>query len=354
MLDKKDAQWWTLEVQKHPESAADLVRMLADRLAFLDKQNEELRGELITLRRKQRGGDTDVSVLQQRIKELEAALRQNDTEQRLLIYASDRIEANITLSTAHEDGIGRELPGDVAMLRCGSGSAAKLVVVTAESQVFNVLLSDLPSADDGPAMLGNPRNIAAILDQSVFEHHRFLALLSRSGYVYSLIAGTLSQALKRGDKLIRNLVPDDPIVAAVPSYNADLFALSQKGRWTRFIEKAIAGTGSPVMELPKGDALISLIALSTEGALTFLTTDGKLFVRPSADFATRKAPGTFSGMVVKGQSFLGVSAADDLLILTRRGKLIKVRVEELPFRAQTESGVQLPGLAADDSILAWA
>src|SRR2546430_9819220 len=99
MLDKKDVQWWVLEAQKHPDAATDLIRMLADRLAFLDKQNEELRGELITLRRKQRGEapDSEVSALRQRVQELETALRQNGVGRRLLIYAADRVEANLPL-----------------------------------------------------------------------------------------------------------------------------------------------------------------------------------------------------------------------------------------------------------------
>src|SRR5450432_2074768 len=111
MLDKRDAQWWIVEVQKHPESAQDLVRMLADRLDMLDKQNEELRGDLIAMRRKQHNnGAADLETLQQRIHELEAALRDGETDQRLLIYAHNRIEANLSLNLAQKDGISRELP----------------------------------------------------------------------------------------------------------------------------------------------------------------------------------------------------------------------------------------------------
>src|SRR5664279_4652327 len=112
MLDKKDAQWWILEAEKHPEAATDLIRMLADRLAFLDKQNEELRGEMVTLRRKQRGNSSvDVDALQQRIQELEEALRAGKSGQRLLVYARDRIEINRAL--AKTQSIERELSDDV-------------------------------------------------------------------------------------------------------------------------------------------------------------------------------------------------------------------------------------------------
>jgi hypothetical protein len=352
MLDKKDAQWWVLEAEKHPESAVDLIKMLADRLAFMDRQNEELRGELMTQRRKQRGdaAPAEVAALQQRVQELERALRQNGVGQRLLVYAADRIEANLPVDGAQN--LDRELPGDVALLLCDV--AARLLIVTTESQAFSLSVGDLPIPDNGPALFGNPRNIAAILDQSAFERCRFLTLLSRSGYVYSVLAGTVSQIARRQDKLIRNLIPGDPISAAIPSYNADLFAVSQKGRWTRFPEKSIAGAGSLVMELPKGDELAGVIPLSGDSNLTFLTADGRLLVYPSAELATRKAPGASAGMLYKGQSILGMTTGSELVILSRLGKLLTVDVKQLPYKAQTDVGAPVPGLSAGDSVLAFA
>src|SRR5258706_11604904 len=106
MLDKKDVQWWVLEAQKHPESATDLIRMLADRLVLLDKQNEELRGELIALRRNQRNqnADGDVTTLRQRIIELETALSKGRAELNVLVYGPDRIEVKAPFDDALKDG----------------------------------------------------------------------------------------------------------------------------------------------------------------------------------------------------------------------------------------------------------
>jgi DNA gyrase/topoisomerase IV subunit A len=351
MLDRKDAQWWILEAEKHPESAPDLIRTLAERLVFLDKQNEELRSELVTLRRKQRGGAGDVDALQQRIQELESALRAGRVEQRLLVYAQDRIEYSGSLGVAQTEGIGRELPDDLTLLVCDS--LAKLLIITTESQTFSLSFADLPVPEGQPAMLGNPRNVAAILDQAVFERCRFLTLLSRSGYVYSLLAGTVNQVSKRQDRLIRNLIPDDPIVAAIPSHNGDLVAISQKGRWTRFPEKSIAGSGSLAMELPKGDTLAGVVSLSRETTLTIITTDGKLFVRPTQELKARRGPGASAGMLLKGETIFGVSASDDITFLTRCGNVLSVMPPDLPYKAQTDAGAPLPGLTADDSLLAY-
>src|SRR5687768_401072 len=134
MLDRKDAEWWVHEAQNHPEAAIDLIRLLADRLAFLDKQNEELRGELITLRRRQQAhGDTEA--LRQRIRELEVVLQQGNVgtqAQQLLLYKHDSIEFSGQIEGTAT--IGRNLDMSVKALTCHP--QARLLIITEESQVF--------------------------------------------------------------------------------------------------------------------------------------------------------------------------------------------------------------------------
>jgi hypothetical protein len=355
MLDKKDAAWWMQEAQKHPESAVDLIRTLADRLSFLDKQNEELRGDLITLRRQKVGASAathpDVTALQKRIQELEKALNGTGVDQRVLLYARERIEANQPLDAVRENGFGRTLPIDLSLLITRPG--ANLLIITEDARAFSVTSGDLPVPTDAPAVLGNPNNIAVILDAVNFDGCRFLSVLTSRGYVYSLLLGTVMQAAKKGDKLIRNLIPDDPVVAAVPSHNADIFAISQKGRWTRFPEKSISGVGSAAMELPKGDIVAAITSLSEDTNLCFLTSEGKLFVRNTNGLATKRGPGASSGLLFKGVTVFGVTNRPDLTILTRRGKLLEVKVSTLAHRAQTDTGTPIPNLAADDAPLSF-
>lgn len=356
MLDKKDAAWWMQEAQKHPDSAVDLIRTLADRLSFLDKQNEELRAELITLRRQRIGASNvthpEVSALQKRIQELESALTGTGVEQRVILYARERIEANQPLDQVRENGFGRTLPIDLSLLVTKPG--ANLLIITEDARAFSLTVGDLPVPTDAPASLGNPDNICAILDVASFENCRFLAVLTSRGYVYSLLMGTVMQAAKKGDKLIRNLIPDDPVVAVIPSHNADLFAISQKGRWTRFPEKSISGVGSAAMELPKGDIVAAIASLPEETTLCFLTSEGKLFLRNTSSLPNKRGPGASSGVLLKGVTVFGVTSHPDLTILTRRGKLLDIKVSDLAYRAQTDTGTPIPGLAADDAPLSFA
>lgn len=354
MLDKKDVQWWVQEAQKHPEQAADIIRTLAERLSFLDKQNEELRAEVIALRRKQMAtsASAELTALQQRIAELEAALSGTGVDRRVIVYTPDRIEANAPLDSLHATGIGRPQRAGVNLLVTRPG--ANLVVITADSRAFAMTAGALPIPKDAAAPFGNPDNVAAIVDAAAFETCRFLTLLTQRGFVYSVLVGVVTQAARRGELLLRNLIPDDPITAALPSTNADILAVSQKGRWTRFPEKSIAGVGSPTMELPKGDALAAVLPLSGDPVLTLITTDGRLFVRPSSGLVSRRAPGAVSGVLLKGVDVVGLTAAQQAVVLTSAGKLVLIDADDLPYRAQTDTGVPLPGIDASDTVLAIA
>lgn len=342
MLDKKDAQWWILEAQKHPETAVDLIRTLAERLHFLDRQNEELRADLIALRRKGTSGDTtsQIETLQQRIQALEAALNSTATDRIALIYASNRIEANRAMTPLKQSGLGRPLATDARLLVARAGSS--LLIVTAEARAFHVALGALPAPKEAAMTLGNPNDIAAILDAAAVEASRFLTLLTQRGFVYSVLAGNVLPAAKKGDSILRNRIPDDPIIAATASYNADLVVISKKGRWIRFPEKAIAGVGSAALELAAGDLAVGIIGLRNEAQVSFLAEDGRIFVRPSAELTARRAPGATGSILVKGVTLLAVTAAEHFAVTTTQGRVLTVSVADLPHKAHTESGAGLP------------
>jgi DNA gyrase/topoisomerase IV subunit A len=354
MIDKKDAQWWVLEAQKNPDSAVDLIRMLADRLAFLDKQNEELRAEVINLKRKQRSVDGasngDDSALKARVRELESALQSGASGKHVIVYGRDRIELNtpISLDPDKVTAADHELTGLANVTTCGP--LAKLFILTDESQVFAVSLAKLPVPQDGPAVLGNPDNVIGIFDQAIFERYRFMALLSEKGYLYSILTASLNTVAKQQGKLLRSLIPGDPIVAAIPSYNADLFVLSKMGRWARLTERSIASTGSPAMQLPKGDSIAGVASLNQESDIVCLTVDGRWFVRNSKDL---KAGRSASGMLMRGQSFLGVGIGEDITVITQRGLVLTAKTSGLPAAAQTESGAAVKGLAAGDRVVSF-
>ncbi len=238
------------------------------------------------------------------------------------------------------------------MLLCSAG--ARLLAITAEARVFSVPLAGLPVPTGNAIAFDAPRDVVVLLDQAMFEQNRYLTLVSQKGYGYSVLAGSLNRAASRQEPLIRNLIPDDPIIMAVPSNNADLIALSRKGRWTRFAEKAIAATGSLIMELPKGDTLAAMTWIGTESDLIFVTAGRSLFLRSSGELVSRKTPGRSAGPLIRDQALLGVTPIRGLCLLTRRGNLLTVLPGQLTHRAQTDSGMSVPGLAEDNSIVAFS
>jgi DNA gyrase/topoisomerase IV subunit A len=353
--NKKDAQWWILEAQQHPERAADLIRILAERIAFLDRQNEELRGELIALRRKGSSSDsTQVQELQDQVSALESTLKQVGSVRQILAYSKGQILVNGSLDSAIQTGLPAwataSVTGAVVTV-----ATARLLAISSESRAFLIKRSDLPVPEESAVPVENPRDIVTYLDQSVFDECRYLVLVSQSGYVYSILAGVAMRAAQRQENLLRNLIPGAPIVAAIPSNNADVFAISRQGRWLRFPENAIAGSGSRVMELPKNDSVAGLTWLSDAHAyLFFVAADGRLFARETRDLPAKRAIGRSAGVLLTNVEVVAVGRGTDLIAITRHGKVIHQPLKQVNGRALTATGLQLSGTTPDDPIATTA
>jgi DNA gyrase/topoisomerase IV subunit A len=354
MLDKKDAQWWILEAQQHPEKAQDLIRLLADRLAFVDRQNEELRAELITLRRKGQSivANPEVGSLQRRVQELEQTLKQGGNGARhLLIYEKGRLIVSQGLNAAQDQGVGA-LTASSPLQMLIANASARLYAIGADSRIYTINYNELPAPTDHPITLDAPRDIIAFLDQAAFETQRYLVLVTQGGYAYSVLAATLGRLAGKQEKLIRNALPGDPVIAAFPTNNVDLLALSLRGRWIRIPEKALGGTGSQFFELPKNDRFATLTWISSETTLYFLSADGRLFKRPSSDLPARRVPGKAASALFGDREMVAVGSGTSALALASNGALIPIDLTQLPARAEGENGYALPELPSGGRILA--
>jgi DNA gyrase/topoisomerase IV subunit A len=354
MIEKKDIQWWVLEATKYPDRAPEFVRMLAERITELDRQNETLRADLIAIRRQtiENAASGDRAVLQRRITELEAQLAKAGAthrggQRRLMLYTQGHLHANIPYSQAEIDGF-PELPtAPPQLLMCNADS--RLIAINTDSRVFSVSVADLPTS---PTVIESPPNVVAYLDQGLFEVYRYLVLISQKGYAYSLIAGSISRLVTKQDKLIRNGLPDDPIIAAIHTNNTDLLAVSHRGRWLRIPEKALGGSGSLLMETPKGDYLTAVTRVDGSTQVYVLSRNGRLFSRRSVDLPAKKAAGRHAGVLTTDPELIGVGVGSELLVITRDGHLIKVALDAtLPARAESEAGYAIPG--AESGVLTY-
>jgi len=356
VIDTNDVQWWLLEAQQHPDTIPELIRLLAERIALLSRQNEELRGDLITARRKGNGAaSAEVQALQDRIMALEQISTNGGRPPgpRLLIYRPGQLIVSQPVDSIDESGVGAVEPG-VNMLI--ADESARLLAITDESRAFNVTLHDLPIPDKSPIPIDTPRGIIAFLDLATLERRRYLTLLSQRGYVYSILVGAVARMAAKQEPLIRNLIPDDPIVAAVASGGSDLLACSRLGRWARFPERTIAGAGSQVFTLAKGDALAGITALEAHMLVMVFTAEGEMFVRAAESITVGTAPGKATGTVSKGVVVLGVAAglpSQTLTILTRHGDVITLPIDRLPYRARSEDSIPIPTLHPGDAVAAF-
>lgn len=224
----------------------------------------------------------------------------------------------------------------------------------AESRAFGVPLADIPAPQPNTtALLGNPRDVAGILERSLLETLRFMTLWTQNGYVYSLLTATLGAAPK-GDKLIRSLLPDDAVIGATASANADLLLMTRRGRWIRFSERAIAGSGGRPLDLDSNDRIASVIPLTDATEVLCLTEDGRVFAKPSGDFGLKRQLGGTGNLWLRGKTVLGVTTQREWAVLTARGRLLHLEVSGLVHAARGEHGIRLPNLPEGEKVLAFA
>lgn len=349
MLDKNDVRYWLNELEKHPETAADLVRMLADRLALLDKQNETLRGELIAAHRDNlRAGSTTeprTSALEAQVQALQAMLPPSALH--LIVFDQTRILYHAPADSLKPNP-DRDWPSTANALFVPSGGA--LTILTPTTHVFQIGQANLPAVQDQPIAIGNPKQVTAIFDSSVFTRQRFLLLVSQRGYIYSALSASLAISAKKGEPLLRNLVPDDPIIAVVPSDNADVLCISHAGRWARFPQRSIEGVGSIALNLGKTDQFAQVCSLVSETILTFLTDDNRLFARQSAGLTAKKSPGHANSALFPSVHLTGVTTNSEFTLLTNHGQQIRMKAADVLRRA-TESGYSIPGLAVSERVI---
>ena len=153
MIRKSDVQWWVLEAQKHPESAATIVEQLAERLIELDRENERLRDQLIRLQRRApaTANRAEVTTLQRRVKELQSRLGSASSTEPALIFLSERLQsARLPLSQVRQMADqGRPVLNQQALLafKCLllASPHQELLLLTNQGRGFRLLQLEVPT-----------------------------------------------------------------------------------------------------------------------------------------------------------------------------------------------------------------
>ncbi|MGH2524490.1 MAG: DNA gyrase C-terminal beta-propeller domain-containing protein [Anaerolineales bacterium] len=234
---------------------------------------------------------------------------------------------------------------------------SSLVLLTDRGRAFRLPVSRLPEAP--VRSRGQPlgallpleageRVVTALAEQG----RGYLALLLQNAHVRLLPAHIVGEKLVPGLALYR---ADDfgPLCSACwTSGNDDLFIATQQGLAIRFAERSLSLPGGLGLRLEASDAPVAITAVRAEGGVFLVGVDGRGAIRLMSGFNANKSPGAGGKIALKTDQLTGaaaVSAGDDIFIISRLGKIIRFRADEVPAKEGVVQGVNCMALRGDET-----
>jgi DNA gyrase subunit A len=236
--------------------------------------------------------------------------------------------------------------------------AHDLIVLTSHARAFRVPLSHFaaqPIRARGQSLLRDvtlkpDEGLAAMLPAG---RGVSLALLSASGYARVLPAHVAGPAMTPGASLYR-YADFGPLASACWTSGAgDLFVASVRGLAIRFPERSLPLPGGLALRLEPGDRAVAVEGVRPPDAdsIFLLGADGRGTIRLMSGFAANKAPGGGGKTAFRTDRLvaaIAVQPQDDVFIVSRLGKLIRFRADEVPPKEGVVQGVNCMALRGDE------
>jgi DNA gyrase subunit A len=248
-----------------------------------------------------------------------------------------------------------------------------IMFFTNTGKVFWLKVHEIPEAGraaKGKAIvnllsLSQGESISAILPVREFEEGKFVVMVTAHGVMKKTdlmefsrprSGGIIAQGLKRGDRLI---------ATEITSGRDEMFLSTRHGLSIRFHEDDIRSMGRTAVgvrgiSLGKGDEVVGMELLKPGGNLLTVTVNGygKRTAVDEYRIQSRGGKGVIALKVTgKTGAVLGValvSEEDDVMLVTDRGKIIRMPVREIRISGRNTQGVRLIGMEENEHVASLA
>lgn len=235
---------------------------------------------------------------------------------------------------------------------------AHLLVITSQARAFRLPVYFLDEAQGRvrpqPFLvsldLPSGETWAAVLPA---QTQGYLAVASVQGHVRVWPAHLFGETGRVGASVLRVDETGAPAAACWASGDSDLFMATRRGLAARFPLKSVPAAGAVGMRLEAGDAVVAITPVRADSGVFLVGADGRGSIRLMSGFNANKAPGVAGKLALKTDALIGaatVSAADDLFILSRLGKLIRFKANEVPAKEGVVQGVVSMSLRGDQCL----
>ncbi len=214
------------------------------------------------------------------------------------------------------------------------------------------------------ANLSSTEKVSALLSVKDFDPKVSVVMATRKGQIKKTSLDSFDNPTARG--IIAMGVPDDDelIAAELVSSQETIFMGTHDGMAIRFPHEDVREMGRQAygvigIRLDEGDYLVSMIASTSESDLVLSVTEGGYGKRTNVDEYRTQGRGG-KGVInlkttVKNGKVVGIMRVQedsDVLVMTRNGKLIRVRSVDIRAVGRATQGVRLINLDEGDQVTA--
>jgi len=252
-----------------------------------------------------------------------------------------------------------------------SSTHSYVLIYTNLGRVYWVKVYNIPDA--GSAARGRHiaslislqpgETVQAFLPVREFEEGKYIVMATRQGVIKKCSLTEFSHPMSRGIIAINLDKGDELIAARLTDGNSQIVIATHHGQAIRFEETKVRAMGRPArgvraIRLADGDEVIGMVAV-TEGMLILSVTEngfGKRTPLEKYRLTARGGKGVINIKTTKRNgnvvSIMTVGQDNELMIITRHGKLIRLGADKIRATGRAAQGVRLLHMEDGDQIAA--
>ena len=215
------------------------------------------------------------------------------------------------------------------------------------------------------ANLQPDEHVQAYLPVREFEEERFVVMATRNGIIKKCPLTVFDHPLSRGIIALGLDEGDELISARLTNGEPEIFIATYEGKAIRFKTENARPMGRPArgvraIRLAEGDYVVGMLAVSPEHLVLSVTENGfgKRTRLAQYRLTARGGKGVINMKTTKKNgrvvSIMQVSPEDEVMIISRDGKIIRIDSDKIRATGRAAQGVRLVTMGATDQVAAAA
>jgi DNA gyrase subunit A len=248
-----------------------------------------------------------------------------------------------------------------------------LLFFTNQGKVYWIKVHEIPEGGRltrGKAIvnllnLAKDEQVATTLSLRDFEEGKYVVMATRDGLVKKTPLLAYSRPRTNGILALNIREEDELIAVRTSSGDQDIFISTREGKSIRFHESDIremgrVASGNIGIRLEPEDRVVGMEVLDEGSTILTVTEKGYGKRTPTGDYR-RQARGGKGILTIKTSERNGpvvytcqVTDSDQLMIITEKGKIIRLRASEISVIGRNTQGVRLINLEEDEKVVGVA